>query len=104
MSVKATFPASDLLNLPWIEVEALIDLKAPARITARQRPPRTVDIDTENIRRLRINFPATRLSSTQRIIVRLDNGRGLDVSQSRSRVCRLVRTPTGRWLRDFGKR
>ena len=104
LSVKATFPASDLLDLPWIEVEELIDPKAPARLTAQQRPPRTIDIDTGNILRLRINFPATKLSPTKRIIIRMDNGRGLDVSQSRSRVCRLVRTPTGRWLRDFSKR
>ena len=102
LSVRATFPASDLLDLPWIEVEELIDPKAPARITARQRPPRTVDIDTENILRLRIRFAQTRLSPTKRIIIRLDGGRGLDVSQSKSRVCRLVRTPAGRWLRDFG--
>ena len=100
--VEGQFSEPGRLEVGWIEIIELIDAGKPGAITARQKLPRSLIFDTQNVKRLRIDFRKSKLSPAKTIIIRPDGGRGIEVSQKRGRVLFFERSQTGRWGIDRG--
>jgi hypothetical protein len=97
LHVEAEFDRAGQLNLPWIEVVALINPDQPGTIVADQKRPRTLDLTTRNVKRLRVDFNRSQLDRNKRVIVHLDQGRGMDLGRKRSSVYVFQRSRNGGW-------
>jgi len=80
---------------PYLSIVERIDAGRRPRIDVRLDPPQTLELDTDNVRRLRLTREGLPLSRTHSIVLRVD-GQGIEWTPKYVAI-ELERSPAGAW-------